>query len=62
MMTPPPARLLKRRAVEAMTGLSRSSIYRQMENGTFPRPVRTGDRSVAWRVEDVEAWIAELGV
>ena len=33
-------RLLRRREVEDMTGLSRSSIYRLMKLGLFPRPVK----------------------
>ena len=35
-------RLLRRRQVEEVTGMSRSSIYRLMQNGEFPRPVRVG--------------------
>ena len=42
-------RLLRRRQVEETAGLSRSSIYRLMANGDFPRPVRIGPTAV--RVE-----------
>ena len=31
---------LRRRAVEQLTGLSRSTIYDLMAKGQFPRPVR----------------------
>ena len=54
-MTP---KLLKRGAVEELTLLSRSAIYAAMEAGEFPRPVRIGKRAVAWRQEDIEAWLA----
>ena len=40
------------------TTLSRSHLYALMKKGQFPRPVKLGTRSVGWRVEDVEAWIA----
>ena len=50
--------LLKRRYVESLTGLSRSSIYKQISIGKFPSPVKLTDKSVAWRKEDVAAWIA----
>lgn len=40
------------------TGLARSTIYDQMEKGTFPRPIRIGERAVAWRDSDIEDWIA----
>ena len=41
-------RLLRRRQVEEITGMSRSSIYRLMQDGEFPRPGkgRLGGRQV----------------
>jgi prophage regulatory protein len=50
--------LLRRPQVEARTGLSRSSIYRLMEAGAFPRPIRIGLRAVAWRASDLDRWQA----
>jgi prophage regulatory protein len=52
-------RFLRRPAVEAITGLSRSTIYSLMQTGSFPRPARIGDRAVAWPEAEIEAWIAE---
>lgn len=52
-----PSRLLRRPEVQALTGLARSTIYDGMAAGTFPAPVRLSSRSVAWRLEDVRAWI-----
>lgn len=49
---------LRRPAVEAATGLSRSSIYEMMKNGDFPRPVRIGKRAVAWRESAISDWLA----
>jgi prophage regulatory protein len=34
--------------VKARTGLSRSSIYLRIAEGTFPKPVRLGRRAVGW--------------
>jgi prophage regulatory protein len=51
-------RHLRRPAVEAATGLSRSSIYAMMESGDFPRPIRIGRRAVAWPESAVLAWLA----
>jgi prophage regulatory protein len=47
---------LRLRVVIRVTGLSRSTLYRLIANGQFPRPVRLGPRAVAWRRSDVEAW------
>ena len=50
---------LRRPAVEAATGLSRSSIYAMMDIGDFPRPIRIGKRAVAWPQSEIEAWLAQ---
>ena len=50
-------RLLRRPDVEAVTGLSRSTLYAKMAKGDFPRPMRLGPRAVAWRESDVQHWI-----
>ena len=55
-------RLLRRRQVEEITGLSRSSIYRRMQVGDFPQPVRVGLTAVRWRAKDIAAWLETLHV
>ena len=50
--------ILRRRQVEARTGLSRSTIYQRIAEGTFPRQVRLGARCVGWIASDVENWLA----
>ena len=50
-------RLLRRREVEWITGMSRASIYRQMQEGDFPRPVKVGSTAVRWKESDIAAWI-----
>ncbi|BBP01463.1 helix-turn-helix transcriptional regulator [Sulfuriferula nivalis] len=52
-----PKQLIKRKKVESLTSLSRSSIYRLMAEDSFPRPVRLGSKSVSWVLADVEEWI-----
>ncbi len=50
-------RLLRRQQVEEIAGIKRSSIYRGMKNGEFPRPVRVGPVAVRWRESDIKAWL-----
>ena len=50
-------RLMRRREVEKVLGLSRSSIYRLMQEGKFPRPVRIGPAAVRRRASDITAWL-----
>ena len=51
-------RLLPRREVESMTGLSRTSIYRLMRLGRFPEPVRVGPKAVRWDEQELVRWLA----
>jgi len=51
--------ILRRKQVEARCGLSRSSIYRRIGDGTFPRPVTlSGGRAVGWIEREVEEFLA----
>ena len=45
-------------SVKRRTGKSRSSIYRDIAAGTFPAPVKLGERASAWISAEVTAWIA----
>ena len=51
--------ILKRRAVEALTGLSRSSIYRLAAASQFPKPIPLGPRAVGWRADEIDYWIEQ---
>jgi len=50
--------ILRRRQVEARTGLSRSAIYSLMLKSKFPKPVRLTAKAVGWPEHVIEAWIA----
>ncbi|RZU46826.1 AlpA family transcriptional regulator [Fluviicoccus keumensis] len=49
--------ILRRKQVEQRIGLSRSSIYNAMRDGTFPKPISLGARAVGWLETDIQAWI-----
>lgn len=51
--------ILRRKQVEVLTGLSRSSIYERVKNKTFPAPVLLGPRAVGWRNGDIQAWLID---
>jgi len=50
-------RIMKRPAVEDVTGLSRSSIYEKMKTGTFPKNIKLSERSVGWLAHEVQEWL-----
>jgi len=49
--------ILRRRDVEARTGLSRSTIYAYIANGTFPKQVKLGPRAAGWYQSEIDEWI-----
>ncbi len=50
-------RLIRLKEVQYRVGLGRSTIYRWMAEGKFPKPVQLGGYAVAWAQEDIDAWI-----
>jgi prophage regulatory protein len=49
-------RLIRLKEIKQLTGLSGSTIYKYVSEERFPKAVRLGMRSVAWRGEDILAW------
>jgi len=55
MPTESPARILRLKAVLERTGLSRSALYRKMQERTFPKVLRISARCTGWRETDIDA-------
>lgn len=49
--------ILKLPQVIATTGLSRSSIYLRISEGSFPRQISLGARSIGWVDSEIQEWI-----
>lgn len=49
--------ILRLPAVKASTGLSRSTIYLRVAEGTFPKPVSLGGRAVGWIESEIQQWL-----
>lgn len=54
---PTALRILRRKEIQTITGLSRSAIYKKMADGDFPRVVNLGARSVGWVESEVLFWL-----
>ncbi len=52
-----PKRILRLPALMDKVGLGRSSIYAMMAEGTFPTPIKLGERAVGWVEEEIDAWL-----
>lgn len=50
-------KIIRLKAVINSTGLGRSTIYKHIAEGIFPKPVPLGDRCVGWVESEVHDWI-----
>ena len=42
--------------------VKKTTWWEGVKSGRFPRPVKIGPRVTAWRVEDIRALVASMGV
>ena len=54
-----PDRIIRFNTVRARTGLSRSTIYRKIAEGTFPAQLKISTTGAGWRESDINRWIAD---
>ncbi|MGE4370689.1 MAG: helix-turn-helix transcriptional regulator [Burkholderiaceae bacterium] len=57
----PMDRLIRIEELMHITSLNRTSIYREIGRGAFPRPVKVTGRATAWLESEVNGWLAGLG-
>ena len=69
-ITPKPKhRFIRLNEVLSRTGYGRTSIYRKMEEGTFPKSLKLGgppkdpsifdSRAIAWIEDEVDQWVED---
>ena len=54
-----PDRIVRMKTVLSRTGLSRSTIYRKIAEGTFPPRIKISVNGAGWRESDIDRWIAD---
>ncbi|SHE75090.1 transcriptional regulator, AlpA family [Modicisalibacter ilicicola DSM 19980] len=52
-------KLIRIKVVMDRTGLARSTIYKYISQGGFPKPTKLGTRAVAWLESEIEDWIQD---
>lgn len=45
--------------IPAIVPFSSATLWRRVNSGDFPRPVKLSERVTAWRVEDIRAWMRD---
>ncbi|MGJ5197148.1 helix-turn-helix transcriptional regulator [Bradyrhizobium sp. HKCCYLRH1030] len=53
-----PDRIIRLRTVILRTGLSRSTIYRKITEGTFPAQLKISANGAGWHESDIDKWVA----
>jgi len=51
----------KKKKTPALIPVGRTTFLNRVKEGLYPQPVKISERTVAWKVEDIRALIAELG-
>ncbi len=54
-----PDRIIRLKTVLSRTGLSRSTIYRKIAEGTFPVQLKISTNGTGWRESDINLWMAD---
>ena len=57
VQTPQDKPFMSMEEVAGMFGISKSTIYAKMRSGDFPLPIKTGQRGIRWRTDELMAWI-----
>ena len=50
-------RFMRRREVLELLGLSHTTVYKMVDEGRFPRPLRIGPNTTRWRSDQVTEWM-----
>ena len=51
----------KKTNTPALIPIGRTSWLNGVKSGKYPKPVKLGERTTAWKVEDIRALIVQLG-
>ncbi|MGF6095731.1 helix-turn-helix transcriptional regulator [Pseudomonas sp. 18175] len=52
---------LRQVQVLALIPVSKSTLWRRVQAGSFPAPLKLSERVTVWRAEDVQAWMQAQG-
>jgi prophage regulatory protein len=56
----PPCRLIRLKEVQHRVGLSRSTIYKWMSEGRFPKSRSIGPKCAVWIEAEIDYWVVSL--
>lgn len=57
----PPTGFMRLPQILQLIPVSKSTWWQGCKDGRFPKPVKLGPKTTAWRVEDIAALIEQIG-
>tara|TARA_B110000037_G_C16650364_1_gene314313 strand:+ start:266 stop:478 length:213 start_codon:yes stop_codon:yes gene_type:complete len=51
------SKLLKAKQVAEYVNVSKSQIYKLVQQGRLPKPIKLGERGSAWLVSEIDDWL-----
>lgn len=54
-------KVVRAKEVANMLSVCKATIYNWLKKGSFPEPIKIGDRVVGWPVDLIEKWLEEKG-
>lgn len=56
----PAIMVIRMNKVIHLTGLSKATIWRKVNNKTFPIPIKLGSRAIGWYAHEIEEYLLAL--
>lgn len=48
---------IRERQILTMLPFSKSTLWRKVKDGSFPKPIKLSERVTAWKVEEIHEWM-----
>ena len=57
LKSPEAKMILRMKDVCSELGVSRASVYRLLQSGSFPKPLKLGKRAIGWERDHIQQWV-----
>ena len=57
LKSPEAKMILRMKEVCSELGVSRASVYRLLQSGSFPKPLKLGKRAIGWERDHIQQWV-----
>ena len=61
LKSPEAKMILRMKDVCSELGVSRASVYRLLQSGSFPKPLKLGKRAIGWERDHIQQWVKSRG-